>query len=1041
MKKSLFFVFLLVSILTFSLCVFAEEFNVEADGVEDITGAIEGAIEGDTVNVTLVADLEFNSSISITKAITVNVDFNGYQINYTGNSGKNTTTAAFYLNNAGALLNLNGKNPLVNPKEYTHYGDGVKADMVGTGNLIGISTGSVNIKDAYLYATNDTFVIYVGMSSGADVGVCVDTSVLRTNSSASQGAICYLGGNNNGNNDIVKKTLTLENSVEYGGFKGVDCAFNVTRGSSVTNVKFYDFAITNDCWAGIQSLYMVSFEDAMPFYHCVFNTYDEQVGNISVKTETGKQNIKLYDCQYAEIVNGGKFSGDSGGTAHIYIIEKMPSCVENGSAYSYSNPKGAQNTGDMSNYKKDSFTLNKSGHSEGDEGVIYENGYGAKGYGYILCPVCLDKYENGKEYAPVFENLGYSVNQVANSFTMGLKLNKDALDKYLEIAKPSAFDFGALVGNDRYSVEWKNGKLSVQNGYSVSFKRSACEYFDLKMIGFNDENETKEFIAEYYVYDGEKISYLDEKPQEAEKMTFAGVVDVLDEVNQKARALLESKHKLYYNDDGSFRVLVLADMHMSPSSNATAVQERIKTMVDRENPNLVVFTGDNVVGAGSESSLRACIDKLVGYIEEKQIPWCHVYGNHDREAGMSNEAQQKVYESYEYCISKDEADISGTGNYVHGIYNKNDTLGSVIYFLDSGTSDKTYSYEYIKEDQIAWYKSASETLEAYTGAPVKGIMAFHIPLLENTYADKEKNNTDVVYEYSGDKGEAICPSYYDTDLFETILERGDVEAIVTGHDHSNSYMYNYYGIKLCSAPTISKLGYSGGDAYDGCRVFDIRRNEIKTYVSYVIERVNPDDYEKYDSNIVLADFEDNAYVFSCEGLDGANLSGSLRAEIENGQVKIVRSSSGNSEVNITLDSDKIGKLGNNKYLVVRVDFTGVDFRKACFGLISGSTATVYRTDDYDRNSPLYYLAEGESEWKEMSHGSDGCFGTAQNSSMIDKCGYIAVPVEYFRAGGAKMNENTLVTGIYMYLDVNAGAGQPFYLDNFMLVEDYTTVGK
>ena len=234
-------------------------------------------------------------------------------------------------------------------------------------------------------------------------------------------------------------------------------------------------------------------------------------------------------------------------------------------------------------------------------------------------------------------------------------------------------------------------------------------------------------------------------------MTFAGIVDMLDEINQKARALLESKHKLYYNDDGSFRVLVLADMHMSPSSNATAVQERIKTMVDRENPNLVVFTGDNVVGAGSESSLRACIDKLVGYIEEKQIPWCHVYGNHDREAGMSNEAQQKVYESYEYCISKDEADISGTGNYVHGIYNKDDTLGSVIYFLDSGTSDKTYSYEYIKEDQIAWYKSASETLEAYTGAPVKGIMAFHIPLLENTYAEKNKNDTSIVYEYSGDK--------------------------------------------------------------------------------------------------------------------------------------------------------------------------------------------------------------------------------------------------------------------------------------------------
>ena len=1040
MKRTLFFVFLLVSILTLSLCVFAEDYNVEASGVEDITGAIESAVDGDTVNVTLMADLELDATVSIAKAITVSIDFNGYQISYTGTAGKNTTTAAFTLKNAGALLNLNGNNPLANPMEYTHYGDDVKADMVGTGNLIGISTGSVNIKDAYLYATNDTFVIYVGLTKEADVSVSIDTSVLRTNNSSSVGAICFLGGSSN-NDNIVKKLLTLQNSVEYGGFKGVDCAFNVTRGSSITNVKFYDFAIANDCWINTSSLYMDSFANSMPIYHCLFNKYNEELGTISVKTETGKQNIKLYDCQFTTVVNGGKFSGDSGGTAHIYIIEKMPTCIEDGTAYSYSNPKGAQNTGDMSNYKKDSFTLGKSGHVLGNEGVTYENGYVKSGKGFAVCTVCFDKCDNGKSYSPIFENLGYSLNIASNSFAIGFKLDTAALEEFLSVAMPSEFDFGVFVGNDKYSIAWADGKISVDNGYAVSFKQSVCQYFDLKMVGFNEENKDKSFVAEFYVYDGEKLTFAKEKPQDVEKMTFAGIIDMLDEVNQKARALLESKHRLYYNDDGSFRVLVLADMHLSPSSNATDLQERIKTMVDRENPNLVVFTGDNVVGAGSESSLRACLDKLVGYIEEKEIPWCHVYGNHDREAGMSNDAQQAVYESYEYCISKDEAGVSGTGNYVHGIYDKNDKLGSVIYFLDSGTSDSTHSYEYIKEDQIAWYKSTSQVLEQYNEGIVKGIMAFHIPLLENTYAEKEKDNTDIVYEYSGVKGEAICPSYYDTDLFETILERGDVQAIVTGHDHSNSYMYNYYGVKLCSSPTISKLGYSGGDAYDGARVFDIRKSEIKTYVSYIIERINPDNYGKYDSNIVLADFSDNTYVFSCEGFDSGNLSGSLSAEVENGRLKILRSQGGNSEVNITLDSDKYGKLGSNKYLVVKVDFTGIDFRKACFGLLSGSTASIYRTDDYDNNSPLYYLADGESEWQTMSHGRDGCFGTAENCSMENKCGYIAVPVEYFRAGSASMNEDTLVTGIYMYLDVNKGAGTPFYLDDVMLVEDYTTVGK
>ena len=363
MKKILFIAFVISLMLAFSMCILAEEYDVGATTVEDITGTIELAQDGDTVNLILNGDLILEKGIQITKALTINLYFNGYQISYTDAPDKNTTTAAFSVGNAGAILNLWGSNPLDDPSEYTHYGNNVKADMVGTGNLVGISTGTVNIRDSYLYATNDTYVIFVGLTKGADISVLVDTSVLRVNDSKSMGAICFLGGNNSGNDGIVKKTLTLENSVEYGGFKGHDCAFNVTRGSSVTNVKFYDFAIRNDCWFGIGSLYMNSFADAMPFFHCIFNTYDEETGSVSVRTETGKQNIKLYDCEFTEIVNGGKFSGDSGGTAHVYIIEKMPSCIEDGVAYSYSNPKGAQNTADMSTYKKDSFKLAKSGHT------------------------------------------------------------------------------------------------------------------------------------------------------------------------------------------------------------------------------------------------------------------------------------------------------------------------------------------------------------------------------------------------------------------------------------------------------------------------------------------------------------------------------------------------------------------------------------------------------------------------------------------------------------------------------------------------------
>lgn len=109
--------------------------------------------------------------------------------------------------------------------------------------------------------------------------------------------------------------------------------------------------------------------------------------------------------------------------------------------------------------------------------------------------------------------------------------------------------------------------------------------------------------------------------------------------------------------------------------------------------------------------------------------------------------------------------------------------------------------------------------------------------------------------------------------------------------------------------------------------------------------------------------------------------------------------------------------------------------------ISTDGTKPYRTDDYDKNSPLYYLADSSDEWVTMSHGGDGCFGNAQGSNMLGKKGYFALPVEYFRMGSLAMNENTLITDIYLYADIytTAYANVPFYLDNFMLVEDYTQI--
>ncbi len=536
------------------------------------------------------------------------------------------------------------------------------------------------------------------------------------------------------------------------------------------------------------------------------------------------------------------------------------------------------------------------------------------------------------------------------------------------------------------------------------------------------------------------------------------------ETQEKALALLETKHRLTYNEDGSFRVLIIADAHMDVGANQTAVKavgDRIKMLVDKVDPNLVIFTGDNTINSSTEAKLRANIDALVSYIEEKEIPWCHVYGNHDHENALSWSKQQEIFESYEYCVSNDIDNMSnvagisvaGTGNYILGVYKPNGQLGSLVWCLDSGAYDSAKGgYDYIKRSQIEWYKESSNIIKEYNnGEIVPSMMAFHIPLIENVTAHDNRNDKTLVTEVQGSLNEAMCPSKTDTILFETILELGDVKAIVTGHDHKNDYLYNYMGVKLSSSPNISDLTYFD-ENYQGARVFDLNAStmdDIPTYVTYIKERLSSDDFDELGANTTIFDFNSEQIPTpAISGWASEGMEGTATIQVVegvgvggSGALEIRRSSIKNFEFVLETETKKIG---SNKYLVIWCDFTQVNFRKACFGFASdGGVELPYRTDDNDGTSPkYYYLADGSTEWQQLSHGGDGCFGQDDGGSVMGKKGYFAFPIADFRQGSNAPTEDTLITGFYMYASLYWGEtylNKPFYLDNIMLVENYLTV--
>ena len=319
--------------------------------------------------------------------------------------------------------------------------------------------------------------------------------------------------------------------------------------------------------------------------------------------------------------------------------------------------------------------------------------------------------------------------------------------------------------------------------------------------------------------------------------------------NQKLN-VLSSKVKLQYDENGKFKVLTIADVHANGTLPEN-VKNNIETLVEREKPNLVIFTGDNTI-TNSPNKVRSSLESMVEYIEKLQIPWCHVYGNHDDESGVSKEIQQVIYESFDYCVSKrGESQLTGVGNYVLPVYKYNShEVASLVWCLDSGTYLNTLDqtrqpdpediyverpnspYAYIHQDQIEWYKNTSMMLEEKFNKKLPSLMAFHIPLQESYYAWIQRESLE---EWTGEKHENVAASRFNSGLFDVLVERKDVLAVVNGHDHINDFMVKYQDIRLCYSPNVSTLTYFE-EYMMGGRVFIFDQNDltdVETYVSYL----------------------------------------------------------------------------------------------------------------------------------------------------------------------------------------------------------------
>lgn len=253
--------------------------------------------------------------------------------------------------------------------------------------------------------------------------------------------------------------------------------------------------------------------------------------------------------------------------------------------------------------------------------------------------------------------------------------------------------------------------------------------------------------------------------------------------------------KLNFNKDGLFKIVQFTDVHyVHGNSKSDTALLAIRRVLETENPDFVVFTGDIVTGKPVKEGWDAVTKPVI----DRRIPFVVTLGNHDDEYGVSRAELEKIITGYPYnCNYPSGGQLSGVMNNVIPVYGseKDMQVKSLIYCFDSGaysTISGVEGYGWITSDIIDWYKKQSLHFTLQNNLqPLPALAFFHIPLPEYRLAFNDENNKRV-----GVRKEDECPPDLNSGMFLAMKEMRDVMGTFTGHEHVNDYIVNYYDIAL-----------------------------------------------------------------------------------------------------------------------------------------------------------------------------------------------------------------------------------------------------
>lgn len=322
-------------------------------------------------------------------------------------------------------------------------------------------------------------------------------------------------------------------------------------------------------------------------------------------------------------------------------------------------------------------------------------------------------------------------------------------------------------------------------------------------------------------------------------------------------------------NSGKFTVLQVSDPQDLQFVRKTMVK-MLDAAYDRVNPDLVVFTGDNILGNhlrdarfgsrkvilspdGEYEAMKTAIHHIAEPVDRRGIPFTMIYGNHDDMNFISKEKQAEIWKGYDSFVGLDDSGDSGDVATFNLPVMSSDGKKTAfnLWFIDSARLDKAEEkcHTGVKKQAVEWYINKSNLLKEQNGGkPVPSVLFQHIPFSEMTRLNSPCKKDDYGALPLFKKGEPekyirLDPAVADGFLgepidgceenngeFDAIKKQGDVAAAVFGHDHRNNFIAELDGIRIFQSSAASFRCY--GNRFRGVRIIEINENEpesVKTY--------------------------------------------------------------------------------------------------------------------------------------------------------------------------------------------------------------------